>query len=117
MAAFYIRRTLDYPDPLFSDGIFLGNAFYDALGAGTPFIASFTLARTSSTSWRATFANPVLNIPPLNIPACYAFSPALEVRQLVPVLNGQGNATAVDIITLEQGPVTYTLTIYGLERA
>lgn len=116
MAAFYVIAA-NQPTPRFSDGFALGLPVYDALTTGVPFIAAFTLARTSSTSWRATFASPVLNIPPLNIPACYTFSPALEVRQLVPVLNGQGNATAVDIITLEQGPVTYTLTIYGLEKA
>jgi hypothetical protein len=77
----------------------------------------FTLARTSATSWRATFDRPVLNSPPLTIPACYVFSPSLEVKQLQPNLNGLGQATYVDIITLEQGPFTYTLTIHGTESA
>ena len=121
--AFYVdgaaTPTPDFPSPRFAYGLRLGIPFYDALTAGVPFACfpSVTLARLGPTSWRATFSAPVLNTPPLTLPACYVFSPSLQVRQLIPVLDGLGHATAVDIITLEQGPYTYTLTIYGTELA
>ena len=77
----------------------------------------FVLTRTSSTSWRATFIDPILNSPVIPLTPCYVFSPTLEVKQIIPNLNGLGQVTYVDIITLEQGPFTYTLTIHGTESA
>ena len=115
MVAFYVSN-LDYPTPRFTKGSLLGNAFYDALGIGLPFVASFTLARLSSTSWRATFAKPVYDYPPMRLRECYVFSPELTVQSVSPSVDvGSGRINYVDIVTSEQGPVTYTLTIYGAE--
>ena len=98
-------------------GTRLGNPFYDALTTGVPFNAfgTFTLSRLSPTSWRATFVSPVYDYPPMRLTPCYVFSPSLTVISVTPTLNGGGRITSVDIVTTEQGPYTYTLTIYGSE--
>ena len=113
----YIDPALQ-PAPRWGYGLQLGTAWYDALGSGEVFgSVGFTLTRTGPTNWTVTFVGPALNTPPLSLAQCYVFSPSLEVRTITPVLNGLGQITAVNLVTSEQGPFTYTLTIYGTERA
>jgi hypothetical protein len=111
--AFYVTApSVAFAHPILT---LIGRSFRANLQGYTSGPVPFTLTRTGTNNWTATFSAPVLNAPPLVLPQCYVFSPSLEVRQIVPVLNGFGQATAVNITTLEQGPFTYTLTIYGTE--
>lgn len=114
-AAFYVPFG---PAERFTSGVIAGRAFYDALGAGDVYdwSGSFTLTRLGPTSWRVTFAAPMYNHPPLGLKECYVFSPALTVRQVTRALNGNGHVTSVDLVTSEQSPTTYTLTVYGGEE-
>lgn len=106
------------PAPRWTYGLRLGRSWYDALGTGLPWVpyGSMTLTRTSATTWRATFAQPLHDDPPLRQPACYVFLPSLVVEQVIPATDVNGRVTSVHIQTAEQGPYTYTLTVYGTRR-
>ena len=117
ITAFY-ETSLTLPAVRFGYVLAERSVFYDALALGVPFdpFGTFALARLSSTSWRVTFAKPVRDYPPMRLRECYVFSPALTVHSVTPSVNGgTGHITSVDIVTSEQGPTTYTLTIYGTE--
>ena len=113
----YVDPALQ-PAPRWGYGLRLGTAWYDALGTGEPFVpyAPFVLTRTSATSWRATFAEPIYDDPPISLTGCYAFSPQLTVERVLPERDQAGRVIGVNVHTSEQGPYTYTLTIYGTRR-
>lgn len=113
MATFYVTETTSI---YVSSGLTLGVPFYVEMASPSGCFGSFTLARLGPTSWRATFVSPVYDTPPLRLRECYVFSPALTVHSVTPTVDsGTGHITSVDIVTSEQGPITYTLTIYGTE--
>lgn len=78
-----------------------------------------TCTRVDSTHLRVDFADPVYYLPTLTWPGAYVPSPALEVISVAPgPITEVGTYDSVMYVTLttaEQSPVTYTITVFGVE--